>query len=45
MRLHPTRRGKTVPFPSGVVDGAPATAVHAAISAAAKELNTLRETW
>jgi len=44
-RYTPSTCFETFPFPPGVLDNGPATPAHAAISAAAKELNELRENW
>ncbi len=45
-RYTPTTCFETFPFPPGVLDpGTPTPAKHAAIAAAAKELNELRENW
>ena len=45
-RYTPSTCFETFPFPAGVIETAdPLPATHAAIAAAAKELNELRETW
>ena len=44
-RYTPSSCFETFPFPPGVVDKGVGTPAHAAISAAAKELNDMRENW
>ncbi|MBI3987235.1 MAG: class I SAM-dependent DNA methyltransferase, partial [Lentisphaerae bacterium] len=44
-RYTPSTCFETFSFPSGVLDNGHAVPAHAAISAAAKELNALRENW
>ncbi len=44
-RYTPSTCFETFPFPPGVLDNAPTTPTLAAISAAAKDLNELRENW
>jgi len=44
-RYTPSSCFETFPFPPGVLDNGPTSSAHAAISAAAKELNALRENW
>ncbi|MEI6787364.1 MAG: DNA methyltransferase [bacterium] len=44
-RYTPSTCFETFPFPPGVLDNSQATPAHKAISAAAKELNEMRENW
>ncbi len=44
-RYTPSTCFETFPFPLGVFDNSQATPAHTAISAAAKELNEIRENW